>query len=118
MKKAILLEYAAFPGAGSGIYASIWKISEGGKRIERLGLFRNADLRDWFTRGIVREFRPAKYATQDLVWAISDVFDEVYRDKAFIIRYRFDRRIQRFRYLGHQIVPRTYAWPEAVRLPR
>ena len=116
--KAILLAYAAFPSVGSGVYASIWKISGGGTRIERSGLFRYADLREWLTGGIVREFRPAKFATGDLVRSIPDVFDERYLDKAFIIRYRFDRPTGRFRYLGYQIVSRTYGWPEAVRLPR
>ena len=46
--KTVVIAFAAFPGAGRGIYASIWKVWDGGQRFKRLGGYRNPDLRQGF----------------------------------------------------------------------
>ena len=115
-----ILAYAANPGAGSGQYASLWRIGDRGRRLVRLGSFRNADLRDWPRRGIVREIRPTKYATADILKAFPMAFDEErYRDARFVVAYRYSREAGRLRLVGVRLATEAEldTWPYAVRFP-
>ena len=116
-RDAAYLAYAADPAAGSGQFASVWKIASGGRAVRQIGMLRYADLRAWRTGGVLREFRPPHYATEELERALPSVFDARYRDERFILRYRFDHRVGRFRFVGYHAVPWTYPWPETVRFP-
>lgn len=116
-RRTALLAYAAGPSTGSGFYASVWRISKRGRGLDPVREFRDGDLRQWRRGGVVREFRPAKYATAELERALHDLYDARNIDRHFIICYQFDRQAERFRFLGYRIVPPTYPWPETVRLP-
>jgi hypothetical protein len=86
----------------------------------RLGEFRNADLRDWPTRWIVREIRPAKYATEAILRAYPRAFEEGrYRDARFVVTYRYDERARSIKPVSVRLASRAEArdWPYAVRFP-
>ena len=112
------LAFVADPGAGSGEYASIWRIWDHGQQISPLGMFMYADLRAWFTHGTVREFRPAKYATDDVMRVYPHLFDDqASMLQYFLISYWFDPKLQRF--LVHRIrSKRSFKWHYGVRLPK
>lgn len=113
------LAYGADPGAGSGFYAMVWRISDRGRRAVQIAQLDSGDLRHWFTSGIVTERRPAKYATDDMLRAVPALeTSHRYDDKEFVARYRFDPKRGRFTFLGAKAVPYNPDAPYGVRLPR
>lgn len=112
------LAYAATPGAGSGEYAVIWRIWDNGRHISPLGRYLYGDLHLWFTHGTIREIRPAKYATEDVVRKYPHLFErEFYRNKKFVIDYRFNVKRHTFNLSNIRIVRHSFSWRDHVRLP-
>ncbi|RYG37818.1 hypothetical protein EON81_05470 [bacterium] len=116
---AAVLVYAASPGAGTGQYASMWKIGDHGRRIEPIGSFLYGDLRKWRSHGIVREFRPTKYATEDILKVFPTIFDdERFRNKWFALRYKFNRRTKHFTLIRVRIATKAESGGDSVHFPR
>lgn len=110
------LAYSCEPGAGSGEYAQIIRISAAG--LKDLGTFLDADLREWFRTGTIRDLRPAKYASSDMLRLFPRLYDvEAYRSKVFLSTYRFERKNHRFRLIRIRVL-NAIDWPDVVRYPR
>jgi len=115
--QSAFLAVAGVPGAGSGQYVNVFRISEKGKAVKQIGQFLYGDLSRWFKTGIVTEWRPAKYATDDILRIYPKLFDDSkFMDKAFVVTYRFDGKA--FKYSGIKVVPLDLNRPDHVKMPK